>query len=122
MSSLGSTIGPTKITQNLSSLHVMQGSYIMNVLMPRTSLSEGSLDLLSLLQPQIVSWRRHEILSCVTTFVGTYNMDPSAFGSARNYLPVAPPFHGAWFNETKICMTTDLHPLKKENDSGGEVR
>ena len=70
----------------------MQGRYIMNVLMPRTSLSEGSLDLLSLLRPQIVPWRRHEIFSCVTTFVGSYKMDPSAFGGARNYILVAPLF------------------------------
>ena len=58
--------------------------------MLRTSLRGGSLDLPQLSATPIVSWRRPERLSCVTTFVESYKMDPSAFGGARNYLLVAP--------------------------------
>ena len=69
--------------------------------MPRTSLCGGSLDLPQLSATPIVSWRRPERLSCVTTFVGSYNMDPSAFGGARNYILVAPPFHDCWEQVSK---------------------
>ena len=58
--------------------------------MPRTSLRGESLDLPQLAATPIVSWRRPERLSCVTTSVGSYKMDPSAFGGARNYILVAP--------------------------------
>ena len=64
----------------------------MNVQMPRTSLVGGSLDLPQLAATPIVSWRRPERLLCVTTSEGSYKMDPSAFGGARNYITVAPLF------------------------------
>ena len=51
---------------------------------------ESRLDLPQLAATPIVSWRRPERLLCVTTSVGSYKMDPSAFGGARNYMTVAP--------------------------------
>ena len=58
--------------------------------MPGTSFVGGRLGLPQLAATLIVSWHRPGRLSCVTTFVGSYKMDPSAFGGARNYILMAP--------------------------------
>ena len=88
MSSLGSTIGPTKITQTCPPCMSCKEVHYECIDAEKWMASRPSS---ACCTPPIVSWRHPESFSCVTTFVGSYKMDPSAFGGARNYILVAPP-------------------------------